>query len=114
MYVEFGKTRGREGGGRWEVDSKGIASRQSILSPSYISPYLFLLSLPLSGLSAPERSSQRPKVPHVSLFLRPRHPTVEQKNNLSPSSLVSSRLRPPPPLQRVEKGNEIDKVGKGR
>lgn len=106
MCVEFGKTHGREGGGRWEGDSQGIASSQPILPLSYISSFPFLLFLPRPGLSAPERSPRRqkaPPTPSVSLSLDPRHPLVGQKNNLSPSSLVSSLVPCSPSVLGEEK-----------
>ena len=84
MCVEFGQTRGREGRGRWEGDSKG-----NCIEPTYSPPSLHRL-LPPFLPPAPERSPRRSKVPQhtLSLFsLLPNHPSVGQKNNLSPSFL---------------------------
>lgn len=127
MCVEFGKTRGREGGGRWEGDSQGIASSQPILPLSYISSFPFLPLPPSPWPFCPREEpleAQCAPTPTVSLSLGPRHLLVGQKNNSSPSSLVSSlvpsfpqcagRRKSEVDKDTIEKGNERERVGKGR
>lgn len=93
MCVEFGKTRRREGGGRWEGDLKGIALSQLIL-PFRTSPPP-LSSSPLVCL--PQRGTRRGQrcpftlLPFFLFFSLPLLPLsgTGRKKNLSPSSLVS-------------------------
>lgn len=62
MCVEFGKTHGREGRGRWESDSEDhLFLPSSDISPFLLFYYHFLLFFLLSHLSAPHATSREAK-----------------------------------------------------
>lgn len=69
-------------GRQWEGDSKGNS-----IEPTYSSPFLHLLSFPLFPLLFLALRCQRCS---NTLLLCLHHHLVRQKNNLSPSTLVSS------------------------